>query len=103
MNGSAKMTFKASTLDRIDGGISLILRCPGHETLSEISVEDITVDVYISPRELTEGGKLATEHIALIVQSFGEHLAIPHLVRYQTGCFDAGVQPLPAPGMGSIS
>lgn len=81
----------------------MILRCPGYDPLSVISAEDLTVDVYMSPCEITAGGKFATEHVALMVQSFGEHLAIPHLHRYRRGCFNAGVQPLPAPGMRFIS
>lgn len=76
----------------------MILRCPAYAPSPAISAEDITVDIYISPRELAEGGKPITENVALIVQAFGEHLVIPHLHRYQKMCLAAGVVPLPAPG-----
>lgn len=64
-----------------------------------MSLENLTVDVYISPRELTEGGKQVSERVALLVQEFGANLALPHLRRFQARCSMEGVKPLPAPGM----
>lgn len=88
-------------MDQIDGGISVILRCPGHP--AGISLENLTVDVYITPRELIEGGKPISERVALLVQEFGANLALPHLQRFQTRCSNEGVKPLPAPGMSDSS
>lgn len=92
-------SHKVSMLDSIDGGVSLVLRCPGYESSNQISLENLTIDVYISPSELTNGGGKATEHVALIVQAFGEHLALPHLQKFQAQCSTEGVRPLPAPGI----
>lgn len=81
----------------------MVLRCPGYEPLTKISAENITVDVYISPRELTDGGTKTTEHVAQIIQAFGENLAVPHLHRFTTRCIAEGVRPLPAPGICSFT
>lgn len=77
------ISMKAATLDRADGGITLILRCPGQQPTS---VEDLTVDTYISPRELNEGSKDLTKHIALIIQAFGADVALPYLQRFTKRC-----------------
>ncbi|KAI5989960.1 hypothetical protein EDD15DRAFT_2134850, partial [Pisolithus albus] len=36
--------------DRLDGGISILIRCPGTEIPT--STEELTVDIYITPREV---------------------------------------------------
>ncbi|KAG6904702.1 hypothetical protein DXG01_007815, partial [Tephrocybe rancida] len=46
-----------TSLDRIDGGISLLLRCAGSPVEPHTRVDDITVDVLMSPHEMVEGGK----------------------------------------------
>lgn len=89
--------MQATTLDLIDGGISVILRCPGHPT-APVSLENLTVDIYVTPRELTEGGKQISERVALLVQEFGANIALPHLHRFQKLCSMEGIKPLPAPG-----
>ncbi|KAG1734232.1 uncharacterized protein EDB91DRAFT_1025911, partial [Suillus paluster] len=40
--------------DRLDGGISLLICCPGSNATSTLSAERIAVDLYITPRELHE-------------------------------------------------
>ncbi|KAG1792023.1 uncharacterized protein HD556DRAFT_1196751, partial [Suillus plorans] len=58
--------FDAVTMqDRIDGGISLLIRCPGSEVSSTTLPEELALDLYITPRELQEtpqriGGDVAT-------------------------------------------
>jgi hypothetical protein len=88
---------KAATLDRIDGGITLILRCPGYRETGKLAPEKITVDTYISPRELKEGGKEMSKHIALIIQAFGAEIALPHLSRFVTRSVIEGVKPPSTP------
>lgn len=92
-------------LDLTDGGISLLLRCPGYLPSADtaISLEDLTIDVYVSPRELSEGGRKMSERVALIVQEFGEHLALPHLCRFQNRCVKDDLKALPAPGVCFLS
>lgn len=38
--------------DRLDGGISIILRCPGFESSDILTPNKITVDIYVTPRKL---------------------------------------------------
>ncbi|KAG1891631.1 uncharacterized protein F5891DRAFT_922502, partial [Suillus fuscotomentosus] len=41
-----------SVQDRLDGGISLIIRCAGMAAGPKLSPEQVPLDVYITPREL---------------------------------------------------
>ena len=66
--------------------------------MPNIMVKDVTVDLYISTRELAEGGTERSEAVAKAVQSFGEELALPHLSSFQLRCKEEGVKPLAAPG-----
>lgn len=86
-------------MDIADGGISLVLHCPGYHPKAAISPENITVEVYVSPRELAEGGEKFSELVALLVQDFGTNLAVPHLHRFQDRCVTDGVKRLAPPGI----
>lgn len=86
-------------LDHLDGGISLLLRCPGFQPTGDFSTENITVDVIASPRELAEGGKQLSKVLALMVQSFGHEVVFPYLKRFTKRCIIEGVKALPAPRM----
>lgn len=85
----------------MDGGISIIMRCPGYRPSTVLSLENITVDVYVSPRELklAEGGERTSERVARLVQDFGAHIALPHLHRFQARCLAERVTALPARGV----
>lgn len=76
-----------------------MLRCPGQQPVSV--VEDLTVDAYISPRELKEGGKELNKHLALMVQTFGTEVALPHLRRFARRCFVEEIEPPTAPSKSS--
>ena len=71
-----------------------MLRCPGHQPVS--TVEDITIDTYISPREMKEGGKELSKHLAFMVQTFGAEVVLPHLRRFARRCLVEQVEPPPA-------
>ena len=88
----------------MDGGISLLLRCPGFKPADGFAAEDITVDTYISPHELKVGGKDMMKHIALLVlvQSFGADIVLPYLHHFAACCAVEGVKPPPAPGVFSV-
>lgn len=90
-------------MDSVDGGISLLLHCPGYQPKAAITPENLTVDVYVSPRELREGGPKFSELVALIVQDFGTNLAVPHLRRFQRRCSLEGVKALAQPGLSSLA
>jgi hypothetical protein len=91
--------YQITALDRIDGGITILLRSPGYRVQGDIAVEKITVDTYVSPRELKEGGKEMSKHVALMVQSFGAELAVPHLRRFNARCVVEGLNPAAAISM----
>ncbi|KAG1845223.1 hypothetical protein C8R48DRAFT_585607, partial [Suillus tomentosus] len=59
--------FDAITLqDRLDGGISLIIRCAGGEATLNISPEQIPIDIYITPRELQETAQRIGGDVAVL-------------------------------------
>lgn len=78
--------------DRLDGGISLLIRCPGSNTTSTLSAERIAVDLYVTPRELHEVRERIGGDVSVLVQAFCEEFAIPHLRRFTERCRIEGVQ-----------
>ncbi|KAG6373648.1 hypothetical protein JVT61DRAFT_6311 [Boletus reticuloceps] len=81
LEASVSDVFDAITVqDRLDGGISLLIRCMGYEIPSNMnmSADKVNVDVYITPRELVRN-----EHVngdtAMLVQAFCQDFALPHL------------------------
>ncbi|KAI6032449.1 hypothetical protein EDC04DRAFT_2605189 [Pisolithus marmoratus] len=76
--------FDVITLqDHLDGGLSILVRCPGSD--STISAEKLTVNVYVTPCEV-----LGYEHVcgdsAMLVQAFCQEFAIPHLQCFTEWC-----------------
>ena len=71
--------------DRLDGGISLLIRCPGSEPLSNLAAEKITLDIYVTPHEL-----IRNEHVsgdtAMLIQAFSQEFALPHLQCFAERC-----------------
>jgi hypothetical protein len=64
-------------------------------------LSDITVDVYVSPRELSEGGLELQSAITSFIQAFGRDVVFAHLQRFATRCHAEGVRP-PRPSSKSI-
>jgi hypothetical protein len=77
--------------DHIDGGITLILRCPGRQVARDLTVENVPLDIYITPREHDEVGEKMTEQVVVFAQSFGQEFALPHLHRFTARCHAEGV------------
>ncbi|KAF8131400.1 hypothetical protein EV363DRAFT_1165026 [Boletus edulis] len=78
--------FDAITMqDRLDGGISILIRCPGYDLRPKLTVEKIAVDVYITPRELSRNERVNGD-TAMLVQAFCEEFAIPHMSRFVERC-----------------
>jgi hypothetical protein len=67
-------------MDRIDGGVSVLLRCPGFPVAQDFSVENVSVDAFITPHIVEVSGM--QERLAYLIQSFGDHVAVPHLHRF---------------------
>ncbi|KAG6905187.1 hypothetical protein DXG01_004375 [Tephrocybe rancida] len=88
-----------SALDRLDGGISVFLRCPGFQAPASMGTDSVTVDLVVPPRELLapEGGKELSKALALMVQAFGKDVALPYLARFNQRCRAEGVVAPPVP------
>lgn len=81
--------------DRIDGGITLLIRSCGYALSEKIcpQASDVALDVYYSPRELAEGGLTMQSDIAIIMQAFTKDFVIPHLQHFTERCRIEGVNP----------
>ncbi|KIK18696.1 hypothetical protein PISMIDRAFT_108977 [Pisolithus microcarpus 441] len=71
--------FDAITMqDCLDGRLSVLIRCPGTEIPS--SIEQLTVNVYITPCEVVCGDT------AMLIQAFCQEFAMPHLQCFVEQC-----------------
>jgi hypothetical protein len=61
--------------------VSVLLRCPGYPVQPDFTVENVSVDMYITPHVL-EAEPGIQERLAYIVQGFGHQIAVPHLHRF---------------------
>ncbi|KAF8834719.1 hypothetical protein BDN67DRAFT_1016222 [Paxillus ammoniavirescens] len=55
--------------DCLDGGISILIRCPGSEASQDLTPEKITVDLYVTPRELVRNERISGD-MAVLGQAF---------------------------------
>ena len=85
--------LQVAVLDRIDGGITMLMRCPGYRTSEDLTPENVVLDVYLSPRELSEAQDQISECAAVLAQSFGQDIALPHLRRFAARCLNEKVVP----------
>ncbi|KAG1723942.1 hypothetical protein EDB19DRAFT_1834402 [Suillus lakei] len=86
--------------DHLDGGISLLIRCPGSQARDSLTPERIAVNVYVTPRELHEHPEQVGGDVSLFVQGFCEQIAKNHLQHFTERCRIEGIQPphhYPAP------
>ncbi|KIM50938.1 hypothetical protein SCLCIDRAFT_33882 [Scleroderma citrinum Foug A] len=78
--------FDVITLqDRLDGRISLFIRCPGSEPLSNLAAEKITLDIYVTPHKLV-CNECVSGDTAMLVQAFSQEFALPHLQCFAEQC-----------------
>ena len=71
--------------DRLDGGLSVLIRCPGSDLPSNLAINKLTVDLYVTPRELVRNERLSGD-AAVLVQAFCKDFALPHLERFVERC-----------------
>ena len=90
-------------LDRIDGGVSLLLRTPGYCVAPNARVEEITINTYISPHEIKFNGPHMQEKVALLIQQFGTDIGLPHLHCFTKRCEDEGIPKVKMPRSSLIS
>ena len=72
--------------DRLDNGISVLIRCPGKEVSETVKPEQIPLDLYITPRELLLTPERIGGDVAMMVQVFAQEFAVPHLLRFTQRC-----------------
>jgi len=88
------LTFRQLTMqDRLDGGISLMVHCPGFKAGRSLSPEQGAVDLYITPRELHENSARIGGDVAVLVQAFCEEFVIPHMQRFNERCRIENMEP----------
>ena len=81
--------------DHIDGGLTLLLHCPGYKPEKDPCPHEIPLEVYVTPRELEEGGLAFSLNVAKVVQLFGEQFAPFHLRRFHEHCDVEGLDDAP--------
>ncbi|KIK13206.1 hypothetical protein PISMIDRAFT_18139 [Pisolithus microcarpus 441] len=75
--------FDVITLqDHLDGRLSVLVRCPGSDT---ISAEELAVDIYVTPCEILENECVCGDS-AMLVQAFCQEFAVPHLQCFMERC-----------------
>lgn len=79
--------------DRLNGGISLLIHCPGSEATPTLLPEHLSVDVYITLHELDETPDRIGGDISVLVQAFSEEFTVPHLQHFTDRCRIEGVVP----------
>ncbi|KAG6903535.1 hypothetical protein DXG01_017118, partial [Tephrocybe rancida] len=67
---------------------------------NSVSVNDLTVDTVVPPRELFKTGKEFSKAVAMLIQTFGYEIALPYLKRFQERCKAEHVAIPPAPDKG---
>lgn len=85
------LTFeKLTMLDRIDGGVTILLHCPGHLVTADTNIEDIPIELYATGREVKTLGMQA--QLVPLIRLFGDQIALPHLHRF-TGRYEIEGRP----------
>lgn len=82
----------------MDGGITVLLHSQGFKPSAKLCTENITVEVYVSPHELSEGNQQISEDVAFLVQDFGNKIVAPHIHRFLSRCKVDNVTPPREPG-----
>ncbi|KAI9574342.1 hypothetical protein HD554DRAFT_2229599 [Boletus coccyginus] len=82
--------------DRLDSGISLLIRCPGFEVPPDVTADQLDVDIYVTPHELFLNKRVNNDTVRLVeasVQVFRQDFALPHLQRFAERCKVESVVP----------
>jgi hypothetical protein len=87
------MNCQIAMQDRLDGGISIIMRCAGSEAPATLSPEHFTVDLYVTPCEHRETPECIGGDLMVLVQAFSEEFVVPHLQRFTEHCRIEGIIP----------
>ncbi|KAG1843380.1 hypothetical protein DFJ58DRAFT_731671 [Suillus subalutaceus] len=90
---SPKELVEIAMQDRLDSGISLLVRCAGSGVGPTMSPKKIPLDLYITPHELQEVPQQIGGDVTVLVQAFAQEFAIPHLQRFAKRCAIENIKP----------
>ena len=82
-----------SMQDHLDGGISVLIQCPGTQASSTLTPDKIAVDLYIMLRELHAEQEQLSGEVTVMVQAFTYEFAIPHIHCFTERCHLEAVKP----------
>ncbi|KIK20045.1 hypothetical protein PISMIDRAFT_106394, partial [Pisolithus microcarpus 441] len=72
--------------DCLDGGITLLLHCAGVKSTSVQTADEVTVDLYVTPREFRETPERIRGDVAVLVQAFCQEFTLPHFQCFNKHC-----------------
>ncbi|KAI6033824.1 hypothetical protein BKA83DRAFT_4121179 [Pisolithus microcarpus] len=79
--------FDAVTMqDCLDSGITVMLHCARVKSTSMQMADEVTIDLYVTPRELHESPEHIGSDITVLVQAFCQEFALPHFQRFNKHC-----------------
>ncbi|KIK13619.1 hypothetical protein PISMIDRAFT_118584, partial [Pisolithus microcarpus 441] len=79
--------FNAVTMqDHLDGGITVMLHCARVKSTSMQMADEVTVDLYVTPRELHKSPEHIGSDIMVLVQAFCQEFALPHFQCFNKHC-----------------
>ncbi|KIM63446.1 hypothetical protein SCLCIDRAFT_24338 [Scleroderma citrinum Foug A] len=92
VQASLKDIFDAIAMqDWLDSGISFLICCPGKEVSETLKLEQVSVDLYITPCELQETSEQIGGDVTVMVQAFCQEFIVPHLHRFTQRCCKEGI------------
>ncbi|KAG0698744.1 hypothetical protein DFH29DRAFT_877813 [Suillus ampliporus] len=79
--------------DHLDGGITVLIRCPGFKADATPSLEEVVVNLYVTLWELQESYAQIGGDVTVLVQAFCEEFVIPHMEHFMKHCRIEGIKP----------
>lgn len=71
--------------DWLDGRLSILIRCSGSDLPSNLAINKLTVDLYVTPRELVRN-ECVSGDAAVLMQAFCKDFSLPHLEHFVERC-----------------
>lgn len=90
--GLNQILLQIAMQDHLDGGISILIRCPGFKADTTPSPEDMALDLYVTPHELQESSARIGGGVAILVQAFCEEFVVPHAEHFMKCCRIEGIE-----------
>ncbi|KAG1727457.1 uncharacterized protein EDB91DRAFT_1086401 [Suillus paluster] len=78
--------------DHLDGGILIVIHCPGFKANTTPSPEEVALNLYVTPCELQESPTQIGGDVATLVQAFCEEFVVPHMEHFMKHCQIKGIE-----------